>query len=44
MGKTGKTGVKLGVLRHMCSQAAVGARYGRFIPPQGAALKFPALG
>ena len=38
MGKTGKTGVKPGVLRHMCSRAAAGARYGRFIPPQGAAL------
>ena len=38
MGKTGKTGVKPGVLRHMCSRPAAGDRYGRFIPPQGAAL------
>jgi NAD(P)-dependent dehydrogenase (short-subunit alcohol dehydrogenase family) len=38
MGKRGKTGAKPRVLRHMCSRAAAGARYGRFIPSQGAAL------
>ena len=37
MGKKGKTGAKLSVLRPMCCRPPGGVRYGRFIPPQDAA-------